>query len=207
MTPDLILVRHGVTDWNEAGRLMGHEPIALNARGRSQAEATARALAAQPLGAVVASPQRRTQETAAIIAAPHGLAVTTDDALAEVWFGPWVGRTFSEIIKEPDLAAYLQNPLHACDAFEPTAAVHARVVGFLERFRAASEPHAVVAVSHGDPLRILLAEILGMPLTAYRRLVIDPGSVTIVRFGEREPVRLLVANWFPQGPPLARLDG
>jgi len=204
---ELILVRHGVTDWNDTGRLMGRHPIPINARGRAQADAAARALAARPVNAVFASPQVRTQETAARIAAPHGLTVTTDDALAEVWLGRWQGLSYADLHSDPDLVHYGRNPLHECDAIESATSVHTRVVTFLDRLGGATAPATVVVVSHGDPLRILLAHLLAMPLPAYRRLVIDPGSVTIARFGEREPIRVLTVNWLPEGPSLAPLTG
>lgn len=197
---ELILVRHGVTDWNDTGRLMGRRPIPINGRGRAQAEAVARALAARSLAAVFASPQVRTQETAALIAARHGLPVTSEDGLAEVWLGRWQDLSRQQLLDDPDLAHYGRDPLHVCDAIESAVSVHTRVVGFLDRLRTTTGLGAVVAVSHGDPLRILLAELLGMPLAAYRRLVIDPGSISVVRFGTRQPVRILTLNWRPDGP-------
>ncbi|MCK6554252.1 histidine phosphatase family protein [Candidatus Binatia bacterium] len=197
---ELILVRHGVTDWNEAGRLMGRRPIPMNDRGRVQARAAALALGARPVGAVVASPQLRTQETAAIVAEAHGLSVASDEALAEVWLGRWQDLSRAELRDDPDLAHYGRDPLHECDAIESATSVRSRILAFLDRLRAATGPHTVVAVSHGDPLRIMLAELLGMPLAAYRRLVVDPGSISIVRFGRRQPVQVRVINWLPEVP-------
>jgi broad specificity phosphatase PhoE len=196
---DLILVRHGLTDWNEEGRLMGRLPIALNSRGRSQAQAVADALAGLRLRSVFASPQLRAQETAAMIAPRHGLSVQTDEALSEVWLGRWQEKSSSELAADPDVQRFRDDPTHVCDAFEPASAVHERMVGFVESLRPTASESACVLVSHGDPLRILVAHQLGMPLSTYRRLAIDPGSVTILRLHGRGD-RVLTLNWSPLGP-------
>jgi broad specificity phosphatase PhoE len=200
---DLILVRHGVTDWNEERRLMGRLPIRLNARGQAQADATAQALATRPVSAIFASPQVRAQETAARIATAVGIGVQTDPALSEVWLGRWQGRGFAELAGDPDVARFLSDPLHVCDAFEPAVAVHTRVTGFVEQLQAQATTGSVVCVSHGDPLRILTATLLGMELGAYRRLAIDPASITIVRM-EGDGGRLLTLNWTDNGPASLR---
>jgi broad specificity phosphatase PhoE len=194
---DLILVRHGVTDWNEQGRLMGRSDIELNVRGHEQAHAVAEALRDLPVRAVVSSPQRRTQQTAAAIAAMHPLPVRTEDALAEVQLGRWQGMAWNDLRDDPEVAAYLADPTYVCDAFEPGVAVHERVVSCVEGLRAEAEDMMVV-VSHGDPLRMLLAHYLGMPLAAYRRMEVAPGSVSLVRFTAAFGVRVMLLNWRPQ---------
>jgi broad specificity phosphatase PhoE len=197
-TFDLILVRHGVTDWNEERRLMGRLPIRLNARGQAQADAAAQAIAKRHVSAIFTSPQVRAQETAARIAAAAGVDVQTDAALSEVWLGRWQGRGFAELAGDPDVAQFLSDPLHVCDAFEPAVTVRARVTAFVEHLRSEATG-SVVCVSHGDPLRILTAVLLGMELGTYRRLAIDPASITIVRM-EPSGSRLLALNWSADGP-------
>lgn len=194
---DLILVRHGVTDWNEQGRLMGRSDIELNERGRAQAQAVAEALRELPVRAVVSSPQRRTQQTAAAIAVMHQLPVRTEDALAEVQLGRWQGMSWDDLRDDPEVPAYLADPTYTSDAFEAGATVHERVVPCVEALRAGAEDTMVV-VSHGDPLRILLAHYLGMPLAAYRRMEVAPGSVSLVRFTAALGVRVMLLNWRPQ---------
>lgn len=194
---DLILVRHGVTDWNEQGRLMGRSDIELNARGQAQAQAVAEALRGVPVRAVLSSPQRRTQQTAEVIARVHDLPVRTEATLAEVWLGRWLGMTWNELREDPDVVRYLADPTYVSDVVEPGAAVHERVVGFAESLRSDADD-TVVVVSHGDPLRILLAHYLSMPLAAYRRLEVAPGSVSLLRFSPAFGVRVLLVNWRPQ---------
>ena len=199
MTPtpcDLLLVRHGVTDWNEEGRLLGRTPVPLNERGRAQAQAVAQALAGLPLSALLASPQRRTQETAEAIARASGLAVTTEPGLDEVWLGRWVGKKPADIQNDPDFERYLSDVTHSCDAIEAAEAVQRRVVSVAEglRGRGEKERSASVLVSHADPLRLLLAHYLSLPLAWHRRLRIDPASVSLLRFTPRG-VSLMTLNW------------
>jgi broad specificity phosphatase PhoE len=194
---DLILVRHGLTDWNEQGRLMGRSDVELNASGLAQAQAVADALCAMTVRSIVASPQRRAQQTAECIARPHQRAVQTEAALAEVWLGRWQGLTWNDVGGDPDAVRYLADPMHVTDAVESSAAVHARVVGFVETLRSSADV-SLVLVSHGDPLRILLAHYLSMPLASFRRLETAPGSVSLLRFGPNGGVHVVLLNWRPQ---------
>jgi phosphoserine phosphatase len=202
---DLVLVRHGKTDWNEQGRLMGRAEIGLNARGRSQARAAARALARMPLRSVVASPQRRAQETAALIAAPHGIAVETEADLAEVWVGAWQGKSFTELAGDPDILRYFQDPTYVCEAIEPMAAVRDRVIRVAGRLAASERAGAVALVSHGDPLRALLSHWMGVPLDHIRKFTVATGSISIVRFGAWR-TRVVLLNWRPGGVGQSLLD-
>lgn len=195
----LALVRHGLTDWNENGRVMGRCDVPLNERGQRQAAAAAAALADGSLDAVLASPQRRAQETAAPIAAAHGLTVTSDDDLAEVWVGAWQGHTYEELRDDPDVARYLSDATHVCDAIEAAPSVQRRMIAALERLRGDAYGPRIAVVSHGDPIRLLLAHCLDMPLTEFRRLHVAPGSISVVRIGTRQP-QVLAINWRAAGP-------
>jgi len=195
----LVLVRHGTTDWNESGRLMGRLDIALNERGVRQAEAAARALQGLQPDAIVASPQRRTHQTAATIAAAVGTTtVTLDDNLAEVWVGPWEGRRWAELQNDPDVAAYLSDPLYQCAAVEPCTAVRDRVVAAVTAWRQrAGDAATLVFVSHGDPLRILAAHCMGLDVARFRRLEIAPGSLSVVDAPAGHAGRVLLLNFQP----------
>lgn len=190
---DLFLVRHGLTDWNEDGRLMGRAEVPLNERGRAQALAVGRALGAFPISRLVASPQRRAQETADLIAGELKLGLTTEPLVAEVWLGEkWLGKRFDEIAGDPDLERYFRDPTYTSEAVEPASAVQERMVEALERLRDLGG--SAVVVSHGDPIRVLVAHLLGLPLDHYRRLHVGNGSVSVVRIG-RKRCQVLVLNW------------
>lgn len=203
---DLFLVRHGVTDWNETGRLMGRIDVGLNARGKAEADAAAQALRQFPLRTVAASPQRRTQETAASIAPLQGLTIRTEPGLDEVWVQAcWQGKTWDELQGDADLQRYIQDPTYRCDAIEPAPGVQERVIAVAERLRAEAEG-AVLLISHGDPIKLLIAHYLSMDLSAFRRLVIHTGSVSVLRFSRSYGSRLLVLNWKPPGSLRQLLD-
>ncbi len=191
---NLILVRHGLTDWNEQGRLIGRMAIGLNERGRAQAGRAAEALRDHTVEAVISSPQRRTRETAEPIAQVLGLDVEIDPGLDEVWLGRWQGKTVAELHGDPDLERTVKDPTYICDAIEPAARVRARAVAVVERLRSKKEQGLVVLVSHGDPLRFVLVHYLSMDLGSHRRLEVDNGAISVLRFSARGP-RLTVLNW------------
>lgn len=193
----LVLVRHGVTDWNEQGRLLGWAEIPLNERGRAQAAAAGAALRDLPIAAVLASPQRRAQDTAAIIGAALGLPVETDPDLAEVWVGHWQGLTAAQLADHADVRRYFADPLHRCDAIEPTEEVSSRVVAAVQRIRQRFGNRHVCLVSHGDPIRLLLAHCLGLPPAGFRRLHVRPGSISIASADPDHPGAQMI-NWLPR---------
>jgi probable phosphoglycerate mutase len=186
---DLFLVRHGTTDWNLEGRLMGRSDVPLNDRGQNQAAGLAAALAGFPIRTVLASPQRRAQETAARIAQALGVEVATEPLLAEVWLGRWQGKRYDELVGDPDLEPFFRDAAYRCDAVEPSEDVRERVTRVVEGLT-----NSTVLVSHGDPLRLLISHLLGMPLADYRRLQVGTGSVSVVRVGSSR-AELLVLNW------------
>jgi broad specificity phosphatase PhoE len=196
---DLFVVRHGVTDWNEVGRVLGRTDIELNACGQAEAEAVAEALREIPLRAVITSPQRRAQQTAEAIARGRGLTVRAEPGLAEVWVGKWQGKTWYELQGDPDLERYIEDATYTCDSIESAAVVQERTVAAAERLRAEVGQGSALLVSHGDPIKLLLAHYLAMDLAAYRRLVINTGSVSVLRFGSHPRTRLLALNWKPPG--------
>lgn len=197
-TVNLILVRHGLTDWNQQGRLMGRTHVELNALGRSQAEAVAAALRNDVVDAVLASPLRRAQETAEPLGRQFRLTVTTEPDLDEVFIDRWIGRTWEELRGDPDLQSYTADPLYVCDAFESAVAVRDRVARLAERVRSTHAGKTIVLVSHGDPLRVLVSHCIAMPLGKYRSLAIANGSITRLRLFDNG-AQLQLLNWQP-GP-------
>lgn len=192
----LILIRHGLTPWNEEGRLLGRTQIELSAAGRAQAAAVAHALRDARADAVFASPLRRAQETAAPIAAQLKLQVETEAALDEVCANRFVGKTWDELRDEPDIQRYVADPMYECDAFETATAVRDRVAGLAERLRQSHAGKTVILVSHGDPLRVLVSYCVGMPLAKFRSLAIGNGSITRVRLFDGG-AQLQLLNWQP----------
>ncbi|GGK41044.1 phosphoglycerate mutase [Pilimelia terevasa] len=157
----LVVWRHGNTDWNREGRVQGGTDVPLNDLGRAQAAATARALAALAPTAIVSSDLRRAADTAAALAAQTGLPVRTDARLRERFFGQWQGRLMADVRRE-HAAAHARwtagDPDPGCD-IEPVDALAARGVAGL---RAAHDPAGTtVVVSHGGTARYAVAGLLG----------------------------------------------
>jgi len=151
----------------------------------------------------LSSPQRRARETAAPIAAAHGLEMVIAPELAEVWVGHWQGKTYTELAEDPDAVRYAADGMHECAAIEDAASVQRRVVALLERVRSGALGSHLCLVSHGDPLRLMLTYCLGAELAAFRRLRVGPGSVSRVRLGARG-ADVLNVNWRPASEPPAR---
>jgi broad specificity phosphatase PhoE len=147
----LILVRHGETDWNAAGRLQGHTDRPLNDCGRSQAEALAEKLAADQIDAVYASDLARARETADIVAARLGLRLTVHADLREKDWGNWEGLTAAER-ERVDLEG------------ETTGAHRERTLRVLRWIAERHSGERVVVVTHGGSIRRAQAAVLGVAL-------------------------------------------
>ncbi|WP_146338908.1 histidine phosphatase family protein [Nesterenkonia sp. NBAIMH1] len=191
-----ILVRHGRTTANATGLLAGRAAgVSLDEVGRDQAVLTAERLAAVPLAAVVSSPLERCQQTAQHIldrqAGAPSAPVESD--LIECDYGDWQGRSLTDLAGE-DLWSLVQSQPSAVvfPGGESMAAMQARSVVAIRRHDAAVEaehgPEAVwAAVSHGDIIKSILADALGMHLDLFQRISVGPASVSIVRYGTGRP--------------------
>jgi probable phosphoglycerate mutase len=197
----LLLIRHAHNDWVDQ-RLAGHSPgVALNERGRAEAQALAQRLAAYPLAAVYASPLQRAQETAAALAAPHGLPVRELAGVAEVHFGTWTGRELAALRAEPLWAAVQQRPsLVRFPDGESFPEVQARAVAALEAVCAEHPDAAVAVVSHGDVIKLAVAHYSGLHLDQFQRLAVATAAVSVVR-RTAEGARLLLFNDTGTVPP------
>jgi probable phosphomutase (TIGR03848 family) len=193
--PTVLLVRHGRTAANSSGVLAGRTPgVQLDEIGRAQADALAARMAAVPLAAVVSSPLDRCVETAAtLVAARSEPAVTTDERLIECGYGDWTGRPLRELSRTKLWKRVQAHPSAvAFPGGESMRAMQSRAVEAV-RDHDASVAHRAgasavwVAVSHGDVIKAIVADALGLHLDLFQRIVVDPGSVTVVSFTELRP--------------------
>ena len=153
----ILLARHGETDWNAERRVQGHSDTALNDRGREQARTLAGELAGERIDAVYSSDLLRAHETARIVAEQRGLGVTAIRDLRERHFGTWEGLTDEEIfVRYPQV---LEGATWG-DA-ETQDEMAERVVGALLRIAETHPGQHVLVVSHGGPLRRILAHCGG----------------------------------------------
>ncbi len=192
----VILVRHGRTTANATGVLAGRAVgVSLDQMGREQAALTADRLAAVPVIGVVSSPLERCQQTAQLIldrqaGTPYA---PVDSDLTECDYGQWQGRALRDLASE-DLWSVVQSQPSAVvfPGGESMAAMQARAVAAIRRhdadFDAEYGPGAVwVAVSHGDIIKSILADALGMHLDLFQRISVGPASVSIVNYGASRP--------------------
>jgi probable phosphomutase (TIGR03848 family) len=192
----VILVRHGRTTANASGVLAGRaEGVSLDDVGREQAELTGKRLAVVPLVGVVSSPLERCQQTARFILDHQpGSPVTPVEAdITECDYGLWQGQALSTLSKEKLWSVVQAQPSAVTfPGGESMATMQTRSVAAIRRRDAAFEaehgPGAVwVAVSHGDIIKSVLADALGMHLDLFQRINVGPASVSIIRYGTHRP--------------------
>jgi probable phosphomutase (TIGR03848 family) len=196
----VLLVRHGRTSANTSGVLAGRSAgVRLDDIGSEQAARTGDRLAAVPLAAVVTSPLERCRQTAKALTdrqAAQAPAVR-DKGLLEVDYGRWTGAELKSLAKEPLWKVVQTQPAAATfPGGEGLAAMAARAVAAVRRWDATLEaehgPGAVwAAVSHGDVIKAVLADALGLHLDAFQRIVVDPASVSVVRYTPGRPFVLM----------------
>ncbi|MGY1802322.1 histidine phosphatase family protein [Blastococcus sp. SYSU D00922] len=188
----VILLRHGRTTANTGGVLAGWTPgVQLDETGAAQVAAVGERLAKVPLAAVVSSPLDRCLQTAAAIAAGRDLEVRKDDRLGEARYGDWTGRAIKELAKEPLWKVVQQHPSAAVfpgAEGEGLAQTQARAVAAVRSWNAQLGPAAVwLACSHGDVIKAVLADALGLHLDQFQRIVVDPASISVVTYTETRP--------------------
>lgn len=195
----VILLRHGRSSANGSGVLAGRAPkVGLDDHGRAQAQALVDRLAGVPLAALVVSPLLRCKQTLAPLAKDRGLDRTTEPRLSEVDYGEWTGRELKKLAKEPLWQVVQAHPSAAVfPGGEGLADVQARAVAAVREHDARiSAEHGDSAVwllcSHGDVIKSVLADALGQHLDSFQRIVVDPGSLSVVRYTQTRPFVLRV---------------
>jgi probable phosphoglycerate mutase len=210
----VLLVRHGLTA-GTGSVLTGRTPgIGLDDRGRAQATAVAARLAEVPLEAIVSSPLQRCRETAAAIAAArsagldpaaprsagldpaappngHQVAVTEDGRFAEVAYGDWTGKPIKRLAKEPLWRVVQSHPsavrFPGPDG-ESLPGVQERAVAAIRDWNSRLGPKAAYLVcSHGDVIKAIIADSLGLHLDMFQRIQVDPCSVSVIRYTPLRP--------------------
>jgi len=194
--PTVLLVRHGRTTANAQGLLAGRAAgVRLDAVGRRQAEQAGRRLAGLALAAVVTSPLERCRQTTRILLEHQdGTPETTvERGITECDYGEWQGRALKELAAEPLWKVVQAQPSAVTfPGGESMLEMQARSVAAVrrhdERVRARHGDRAVwAAVAHGDVIKSVLADALGMHLDLFQRIAVGPASISVVRFGASRP--------------------
>jgi len=183
-----LIVRHGETDWNVAGRLQGWRDSPLTPTGRAQAAAVAARLAGEPIDALVASDLGRTQETAAPIAAGLGLPIGPDPRLRERCYGEFEGMTWAEIERAHPRDYHrlvARDPEYVVPGGESGVQFRDRVVSALEHLARTYAGATVVVVTHGGVLGIAYRHAKDIALEMPRTFNVPNAAVNRVRIGGR----------------------
>ena len=192
----VILLRHGRTSANASGTLAGRTPgVHLDDLGQGQAARAGDRLSVVPLAELVSSPLERCRETARAVATRQASRprVRTDKALTECDYGEWQGRKLRELAKLALWKTVQTNPSAATfPGGESLPQMQSRAVDAVRRrdaqVTAAHGAEAVwLAVSHGDVIKSMLADALGMHLDLFQRIQVDPASISVIRYTEARP--------------------
>lgn len=188
-----MLLRHGRTTANAAGVLAGWAPVELDEAGMAQSRALGARLAASGVipAYVVSSPLIRCRQTAELTL--PDAKIFDEPRLAECDYGEWSGQPLKKLAKAPLWSVVQAHPSAAVfPGGESMAAMSARAVAAAREWDARAEaehgPDAVViAFSHGDVIKAIAADALGMHLDLFQRLAVDPASATIIRYTSLRP--------------------
>ena len=205
----VLVVRHGLTA-STGSALTGWLPgIDLDDRGRGQAARLAARLAEVPLAAIVSSPLERCQQTAAAIAEGRdgpAAEVLTDQRLGECHYGDWTGRPLKQLAKEPLWRVVQQHPsamrFPGKDG-ESMPEMQVRAVSAIRDWNERLGRDAVYLVcSHGDVIKAILADSLGMHLDMCQRIQVDPCSLSMIRYTPLRPFVLRMNDTGADAAPL-----
>ena len=192
----VLLIRHGRTSANTAGILAGRSSgVELDDVGHRQVADVGTRLAGVPLRTVVSSPLRRCRQTshAVVAARSDGCPVAVEQGLVECGYGDWTGKSLRDLAKDKLWATVQTQPSAVrFPGGESMTEMSSRAVSAVRTWDARMEaehgPDAVwAAVSHGDVIKAVLADALGMHLDAFQRLMVDPASISIVRYTSSRP--------------------
>lgn len=195
MKTTLLLIRHGETDWNIAGRWQGHRDVPLNEKGMAQAHALARRLAGWPVAALYSSDLQRAYRTAVTVGRALGLEPIHEPLLRERHVGTLEGMSRTEIIaKYPHLVEeLLQHRFNPPDG-EGQIALRHRAVAAYQKIIQAHPQKMIALVSHGGLLNQLISHVLDLPEDRDGRLSLNGNTgLSIVGVYEHGP-RLELLN-------------
>jgi probable phosphomutase (TIGR03848 family) len=202
--PTLLLVRHGRSTANSSGVLAGWTPgVDLDEHGQQQAKDLAVRLAGVPLAGLVSSPLDRCRQTVApLLEARPELVQRLDERLGECRYGDWTGRPLAELASEPLWKTVQGHPSAAVfpgPEGESLRELSHRAVESVREWDAEIErehgPDAVwLACSHGDVIKVIVADALGLHLDNFQRISVEPCSVTAIRYTPQRPFLLRLGD-------------
>lgn len=182
---ELILVRHGETEWNHSLKFQGQMDISLNERGFKQAKKAADYLSQEKIDVVYSSDLKRAYNTAELIASYHKKKVKIEKGLREINFGEWEGLSYKEIEKEYPILInkWYNDPTSVSPpGGEGLEDFQERIVNSINNILSRHNGERVIMVSHGGSIRVYLVSILSMPLKKYWSLEVYNTGLSIIKF-------------------------
>jgi probable phosphomutase (TIGR03848 family) len=193
----VILLRHARSTSNTAHVLAGRsEGVDLDDKGRQQAAELIARIGELPIRAAVCSPLLRCQRTVQPLADKLGVAPIVDERFFEVDYGQWTGRKIADLAKEPLWAVVQAHPSAAVfPGGEGLAQVQARAVAAVRDHDARlAEQHGGdalwLACTHGDVIKAVVADALGLHLDGFQRITADPASMSVISYARLRPLVL-----------------
>ncbi len=181
MATTVYLTRHGQTEWNRIGRMMGQTDEDMNELGRTQAGRLAVRMAGMRLDAVYASPLKRTMTTGTIVGKSHGVSPKPAVGLMEINYGVWEGLPRKEVREKwPELQRQLHDDPSdlAIPGGETFKELAVRIVGAFHEIVKAEEGKHVLMVSHQGILKVLVAELMGISYKEWDKFELQNASFT-----------------------------
>ena len=200
--PIILLIRHGENDFVKTGKMAGHLPdVHLNEKGIEQAQQLANALAELPIKTIYSSPLERARETAAPLAKKLGQEILLRPGLIETNIGSWAGQELKTLSSLPEWKVVQQTPSQfRFPHGESFVECQNRLVNEIEVIANNHvEDDLLAIVCHADPIKLLIAHYLGMPLDNFQRLACDTASVSAMILSQKSTI-LLKHN---QKPPFS----
>ncbi len=179
----LLMVRHGITEYNSTRRFAGHTDVELSADGYRQAERLRERLASERIDTIYSSDLRRALVTAEVISSGHKADIVACPELREVNYGDAEGLTFQEISRlYPNVAELIANfnPQLEFPCGESFEGFIERTSKFLDKLTEHTQSEALLIVAHSGPLRVLVCRLLGIDQGHWRQIRIDNASLSII---------------------------
>ena len=181
--PRLLLVRHGITEYNSSRRFAGYSDVELSAAGCRQVERLRDHLANEKFDAVYSSDLKRAVATAEVISSGRKVDIVTCPELREINYGDAEGLTFEEISRlYPELAESIANfnlqlEFPGGESFEGFIA---RTCTLMDRLNEYVPGQTILIVSHSGPLRVLVCHLLGIDQSHWRKFRLDNASLSVL---------------------------
>ena len=180
---ELLLIRHGQTDWNTQGRVQGGGD--LNNTGITQSNLLAKVLQDSQASTIYTSPSKRTHQTAMIIATALSLEVNTTPLLKDIDYGVWSGALLADLIKDdPDLFEQWEKDPSSVTFPEGESLLdlRTRISVFMDEITEKHSSDTVVVVTNESPIISMLAVALDIPDSSHRNFHADNASLTVLQF-------------------------